>query len=147
MSLTAEHPAHPDYLYSPEAMNERVFFSQLNENSDEKLKEWNKLRAKSYDKMVNSDKENRATTNVIPQLHENPIPSKPIHSNKVFNNINNTPHLKEQMLKLVHKPDRKLPSGGRKRTRVFRKKTNKRFISKTSRRMSKSSRRTSRKYK
>lgn len=145
-TFTAEHPAHPDYPYSPEALHERVFFSQLNDNHD-RIGDWNKRRANSYDKKIDnsdprssSDKENSKITNVTRQPDANHILSK-----NVFDIV--TPDLKQQMLNYIQNPKPKLPRGGRKRTRVFRKNSKKRFTSKSSRHTRKSSRRTSRKYK
>lgn len=128
-TFTAEDPAHPDYPYSPEALHERVFFSQLNDNHDG-INDWNNRRAKSYSKMVNSD----PILSSDKENHENTT------SKNVFDRVN--PDLKQQILKLVHKSTFKPNStrGGRKRTRIFRKKS-------TKRRSRKSSYRNSRKYK
>lgn len=131
--FTAEHPAHPDHPYSPEAFNERLFFSQLNEPGyDEKMNRWKILREQSYGKNLDkseSNKENIKST----------IKSDPTHKpTTVVDSVKQNPDINS--LVLVPKPKLYLPRGGRKRTRVFKKKSNKR-------RTSKSSRRTSRKYK
>lgn len=137
--FTAEHPAHPDYPRSHEAFNERLFFSQLNEPGyDEKMNMWKTLRENSYGKTLQSDepKSNKENSESI----RNPD-STHISTKTVFNSVKQNPHFNE-ISRLVNKPKPKLylPRGGRKRTRVFKKKSNKR-------RTSKSSRRTSRKYK
>ena len=150
-TFTAEYPAHPDYPYSSEALNERLFFSKLNDNPD-RINHWNNQRAKSYGKemiisgpKLTSNKEHSKITNVTLQYDKNHTPSNPTLSNptsfkNVFDRVD--PYLKQQILNLVHNPTYKsnLSNGGRKRTRVFRKKSNKRFTSKLLRR-------TSRKYK
>lgn len=145
-TFTEENPAHPDYPYSPEASNERLFFSQLNDNNQDRIKDWNELRSKSYgkpfynpDRTHISDKENSEFTNVTSKLD-----STPIHPKTVFNFVNSNNRFKNQMLDFINKPTLKsnLPRGGRKRTRVFRKKSNKRRTSKSSRHTNKLSRRT-----
>jgi len=134
---TADDPNHPDYPYSHEALSERKFFSQLNEPGyDEKMKKWNKLREKSFDKKLQDDKSNPNKENSESVINPD---STHILSNTVFNYVKQNPHFNE-ISNLVNKTKlRKLPRGGRKRTRVFKKKSK--------RRTSKSSRRTSRKYK
>jgi hypothetical protein len=136
-TLTAENQKHPDYLYSPEALNERLFFSQLNEPGyDEKMKMWNILREKSYRKNLQSDKSNSNKENSESTSNSD---STHISTKRVFNSVKQNPHFNE-ISSLVNKPKLYLPRGGRKGTRVCKKKSNKR-------RTSKSSRRTSRKYK
>ncbi len=135
-TLTAENQKHPDYPYSQEALNERLFFSQLNEhNYHEKMNKWRDLREASFYKKLQSDKseskENSESTRNPDSTH--------ISTKTVFNYVKQNPHFNE-ISSLVNKPKLYLPRGGRKGTRVFKKKSNKR-------RTSKSSRRTSRKYK
>ena len=77
-TFTADDSAHPDYLYSSEAMNERLFFSQLNDNHD-RIGDWNKRRANSYGKKIDnsdprssSDKENSKIT-IVTHINNNTL--------------------------------------------------------------------------